>query len=262
MTRTERPIWLLRELGLDFEVISDAPLISQALPGAMQKQPVVVDTDGTVSIESLAINVHLAEKYAARAPALCAHTSRERALTLQLTVFAMTELDPRLFELLFHSARLEQFGHPLANDARYAQYFGRRRTAKRARRLNRELVVPLRAIESTLEASEAVAAAGTADAYYLLPGRGFTVVDLNVSVVLGWARITSRALLRELPRTADWLARCLRRDCSLASRPHDHGGQSFSHFDEAAFERRYASLGCIDGGAVDEEESGTNASKL
>ena len=111
-------------------------------------------------------------------------------------MISMTELDPRLFELLFHAPRVQEAGHPLAHDERYAAYFGRRRTARRSQRLRRELAFPLRALENVLEASSAAAVGGTGGGGgtdggsggngggYLLPGRGFTVVDLNVSAVL------------------------------------------------------------------------------
>ena len=267
VTRTQRVIWLLQELGLDFDVCSDQPLLSQHLPGPMQKQPVLVDSDGTVVCESLAINLYLCQRYAAAVPDLCPRTPQEHALTLQMTMISMTELDPRLFELLFHAPRVQEAGHPLAHDERYAAYFGRRRTATRSQRLRRELAFPLRAVENVLEASSAAAVGGTGDGRgtdggsggygggYLLPGRGFTVVDLNVSAVLEWARTVAREELREVPRTAAWLRRCLGRTTFPAARLRP----GWAAFDIAAFEARYGALGCIDDGKGEADGDGARA---
>ena len=80
-----------------------------------RKQPFMVDSDGTTVFESLAINLYLVREHGRGHP-LAPRNNTEEAALVQWTVWAMTELDPRLFEGLF--CALPNDAHPLAK-ARY-----------------------------------------------------------------------------------------------------------------------------------------------
>jgi len=74
----------------------------------------------------------------------------------------------------------------------------------------KRLRVPLRVLEQHLEGQQARGEP------YLAAAR-FTVADLCVASVLGWAR-PARALMEAFPATSAWLARCLERPAHQALR--------------------------------------------
>lgn len=90
---------------------SDA-LFAKANPN--MKQPAIIDVDGTALFESLAINLYLMRRHVAKAGGygastwacgddICPASLAEEGQIIQWSMWAMTELDPRLFELIFHS---------------------------------------------------------------------------------------------------------------------------------------------------------------
>lgn len=84
-TRTNRPLWMAHELGLDFEnvpVVLLAPDEDDLNPN--RKQPYLVDTDGTTVFESLAINLYLVRQNPAHE--LSPRSSAEEAKLLQWTM--------------------------------------------------------------------------------------------------------------------------------------------------------------------------------
>ena len=197
MTRTNRPLWMAAELGLEVKNVSLVlfdPEVDALNPN--RKQPILVDEDGTTVYESLAINLYLLHKYG-HGSDIAAKTAEEQGLILQWSMWAMTELDMRLFEAMMHTDSLEKAGHPVANDAMYEQYFGRPRTPARYQRLVRELHWPLEALDAAL----------TARAWLASDGR-FTAADLNVSVVLSWVKFLGPEVLAPFPALAAWLVRC------------------------------------------------------
>lgn len=245
-TRAMRTYWMLRELGIDFRV-EQLVLGSEKMRkhSPMNKQPCLRDSDGTVVFESLAINLYLARRYADANPDLCPQSQAEEAKTLSLSFFAMTELDPRLFEIVFHHPMVKQIGHPLTSPPQYLQYFGRRMTETRALRLCGELQRPLDVLEASLAHSNDY-----------LAGDRFTVVDLNVSAVMAWAMLAPVDLLGTRPLTQAWLARCMARPKSPQSERYPSGqgtvrGWTKSSrfvFDQAMFDDFYAKIGYEDHG--------------
>ena len=97
---------------------------------------------------------------------------------MQWTMWAMTELDMRLFEILM--LHMPTGVHPIGEPEGYRVYFGREKTAKttpqRLQWLYNELVWPLGVLEGALEKVDWHGATNR-----------FPAADLNVSVVLGWA---------------------------------------------------------------------------
>lgn len=232
-TRVNRPLWLLRELDVPYKVDTSIHFHSDEFPGANKKQPALLDMDGTVMFESLAINLYLIRKYGDNhilAPA----NSVEQAGTYQWTMFAMTEFDPRLFELLFHSPLVEKAGHPLANDASYANYFGRQRSERRRNRIQKELEAPLAVLEKALSSSTSP---------YLLGDR-FTLADLNVAVVLEWARLPLGLELAS--STQSWLERCMTRPKSPRMLKERDVPTLGTMLNKDSFAKRYGTIGFID----------------
>lgn len=239
-SRAGRVVWMLKELGLDFQLHAMFPGDDPAHDAVNQnrKVPFLVDRDGTHVFESLgelavrgilrsstsvshppphaplarsAINLYLIERYGGSEAAdphhfpaapspLAPRSAQERAALLAWSFFAMTELDGRLMEAIMHSPRML---HPLAHPKAYAHYFDHQKSPERLARLWRELVHPLQALD------RAVAAGGG----WLVGGR-FTAADLNVASVLWWILVVDRAALAGLPRLSGWLTACLAREHS------------------------------------------------
>ena len=127
---------------------------------------------------------------------------------MQWTMWAMTELDMRLFEILM--LHMPAGVHPIGEPEGYHVYFGREKTAKttpqRLQWLYNELVWPLGVLEGALEKVDWLGAADH-----------FTAADLNVSVVLGWA-LGAGVAFEDFPRVQDWLHRCHSRPLSPYNR--------------------------------------------
>ncbi len=100
-SRWVRPLWTLRELGLEFnavEVTRDAlkhPPLSELSP--LGKAPILVDGDLTL-VESMAIVVYLADRYSPGTLAPLAGTA-ERALHDQVLFMVVTEFEAPLWRL-------------------------------------------------------------------------------------------------------------------------------------------------------------------
>lgn len=140
--------------------------------------PTLVDGD-MVLWESMAINLYLAQKYEGpmhvRSPQVAAQAT-------QWSFWAMLEIETLALDLLNHRALLADF----ARDASHAE--------------RNELLLrrPLGVLNETLVGRE-----------YLL-GNDFTVGDLNVSVILAWAKM-ARLDFSPLPEVDRWLDVCLAR---------------------------------------------------
>ena len=185
-SRAFRPLWLMHELGLEYEHIRldyrgeqlNDPDYLEVNPNG--RIPALVDGD-LVLWESMAINLYLAHKYGADSglwPASVEH----QALTQQWSFWVMSEVEGPLLSVLMH-------GRVLPVEKRDPE------------KVSRNLGV--------LKAPFAVLDRALADREYLL-GEGFTVVDLNLSSVLVWCK-PARLDLDDYPHLKGWLERCLAR---------------------------------------------------
>jgi len=184
MSRTGRCLWAAEETGVKYEHVP-TPIADAKSPAHLKLNPnghvPVIDDDGLVLYESMAINFYLAAKYG-KAP-LWPEAVQDRALANQWSYWAMLEVEPNLVTLLQQRMFLppEQRNEKLASEA------------------VEKLKAPLKVIEQHLGNRE-----------YLL-GKDFTIADLNVGSVWNIGNMVGLDL-SSAPKTKAWLAK-------LASRP-------------------------------------------
>ncbi len=181
-SRAMRPLWLLEELGLEYEHVKTSFSSGETrAPAFLKLNPnghvPVLEDGGLVLWESMAINLYLAAKYGAGG--LWPASERARALALQWTFWAMTECEAHALTCLLHRAGLPE-----------AQ-----RDADQADAAEQALQGPLGVLDSHLKGRE------------WLVGDGFDIADLNVAAVLSWTR-PGRVDLKSFPGAAAWLKRC------------------------------------------------------
>ena len=190
MSRAMRTLWMAHELGLDFQheygFREDALIPTEALLAAnpMGQVP-VIDEDGFVLAESMAINIYLAKKHGKLAP----RSLEEEAQTLRWSFWIMTAVEVTLLDVLLKSRGLRgQKKDPEAAEAGIAA-----------------LQQPFNVLNDAL-----------ADRDYLL-GDAFSVADLNVASVLAWARAAGIDFAKQ-PHLDAWLERCLDREAAQRAR--------------------------------------------
>ena len=190
-SRATRNIWLCDELGIPFELV---PVIQADRPaGAATAQfPITtkspeflkinpnghipsVDDDGLILHESLGINLYLAKKHGGPlAPANIA----EDGLMTTWTAWAMTEVEPRSIQVLYHRvAKPADQRDPKIADANVA----------------------------ALKAPFAVLDKALAESGYIVGGR-FTVADINVAECVRYA-MAAPDLFETNPNVKAWLAK-------------------------------------------------------
>ena len=185
-SRAFRPLWLLEELGLDYEQVGldyrgkELDTADYRAINPNGRIPTLVDDD-LVLWESMAIDLYLARRYGNEAD-LWPHTIEGEALTWQWSFWVMTEVEHPLLTVLMHSRVLPEA----------------KRDAARASRNRGVLQTPFKVLDQALR-----------DREYLVEAR-FTVADLNVAAVLSWCK-PARVQLNEFPDLEAWLARCLAR---------------------------------------------------
>ena len=182
-TRAFRPIWVAKELGLDYEhlpvEIGDA---GARMPEFLAINPngrlPVIEDGGFVLFESLAITLYLAKKHGLGT--LYPARLEDEARTWQWSFWALTEVDRGVNIWSLHAIRLPE---------------AERDAARRDEALG-VLKAPFKVLDEALSRQP-----------YLV-GATFTVADLNVAAVI------SRAIEMDLsawPHLAIWLCRCLDR---------------------------------------------------
>lgn len=182
--RGRRCDWLAKELGLEIEAVEvDLRSGQHRSPEFLKLNPngqvPVLDDDGFILYESLAINLYLARK--AGGP-LAGSSPQEEALMAQWSLWVANEVEHHLIEILEHRVMLpEPERHPGRADAAWEQ-----------------LQKPLGVLESVLTDSD-----------YLV-GNRFTVADLNVSIVMSLINRLSLDIDR-YPNVRAWLDTCLGR---------------------------------------------------
>ncbi|MCO6417192.1 glutathione S-transferase family protein [Siccirubricoccus sp. KC 17139] len=191
-SRASRNLWLAGEIGLEFRhvpVIQGYRLADPLAPGAplntrspefLRLNPngriPVLEDDGLVLFESLAINLYLARTYGG---ALGPRDPAEEAQMTQWSIWAVTEAEPHTIEVLYHLA-----AKPVAE-----------RDPARAAAAVAALAAPFAVLDQALAASG-----------HLVGGR-FTVADLNLAEVIRYAQPAPQ-LFEAAPRVRAWLAAC------------------------------------------------------
>ncbi len=183
-SRAARPLWLLEELGVPYEHVS------QTYVGGATRTPEflalnpnghipVLDDDGIVVWESMATTLYLTRKFGGPlAPANLA----EEAEVLRWTFWVVTECEKDALTVLMHRVAMP----------------ADKRDAAQAEQAEKRLAVPFAVLNAHLARRPYIA------------GDRFTVADVNVASVLAWTQ-ASRALMEQFPQVADWLERCLDR---------------------------------------------------
>jgi glutathione S-transferase len=183
-SRTIRAIWMLEELGLPYENVKThfatgetrAPEFLRLNPNG--HIPVLRDGDFVIW-ESMAINLYLARKYD---KGLWPKTIEDEGRAFQWSLWAMTELEEPVITVLMHRRLLPEG----------------QRDARKADEAAERFKKPLGVLEGAL-----------AGRSHLL-GETFTVADLNVCAVVGWAPLAGLDL-GAAPVVQAWLARCTAR---------------------------------------------------
>jgi glutathione S-transferase len=185
-SRAARSLWALEELGLKYDHNAlEVPKAKSAENLKLNPNghiPVLED-DGHVVWESMAVNLYLADKYG-KAP-FWPSTPEARSDCIKWSFFAMTEIEPRLMTVLINKLFLP----------------AEQRDEKAVAKATEELKAPLKVLDDQLKGRE-----------YLL-GKDFTIADLNVAAVLSFALLV-KLDMSATPGTQAWLQKCLGRDAN------------------------------------------------
>ncbi len=181
-SRAGRCLWMLQELGLEYENVPVSFLGDSRKPEYLAINPnghiPCLDDNGLILFESMAINLHLARTYGAGGiwPADEADQSR----VIQWSIWGMTEVEPPLMTVLMNRAFLPE----------------PQRDETKAEAGEAGLKAPLQVLEDVLK-----------DRDYIL-GSEFTAADLNVHSILSWGPALGRMDVSDTARLARWLTRC------------------------------------------------------
>jgi glutathione S-transferase len=191
-SRAFRTLWMAKELGLDYEHIKvDFATGDTRRPEHLALNPnghvPVIDDDGFILWESMAINLYLAKKY--RRDGFYPPRLVDEARAWQWSFWGMTEVERPVLTALFNRAILpENERDPAAADA-----------------AEKTLFQPLKVLDGALGRSS-----------YLL-GDKFTVADLNVASILAWAR-PAQIDFSAFPKVTEWSRSCAERPAARAAR--------------------------------------------
>lgn len=191
-SRAFRAMWLAKELDLEYEnVPTDMGKGETRTPEFLAINPnghiPVIDDDGFVLSESMAINLYLAKKYGEGS--FYPVRLEDEARAWQWSFWGMTEVERPVLTAMFHRALLPED----------------KRDAALADQCERELGRPLMVLDQAVSGQP-----------YLL-GENFTIADLNVASILSWAR-PARIDLTQVPKMAEWFKRCAERPAARAAR--------------------------------------------
>ena len=178
-SRAFRTLWMAKELGLDYEHVKvDFATGETRTPAHLALNPnghvPVIDDDGAVLWELMAINLYLAKKYGAGT--LYPTKFEDEAQAWQWSFWGMTEVERPVLTAMFNRAILPED----------------KRDAAAADNAEKQLAQPLRVLDDALGRGA-----------YLL-GDSFTVADLNIASILSWAR-PAQIDMSPFPKVAEWL---------------------------------------------------------
>ena len=189
-SRAARTLWMVEECGVPYEHVAThfaKDTKSDAFKAINPNSRVpVIDDDGVIVWESMAINLYLAKKYGGE---LAPKNLAEEAHATQWSFWVMTEIEKPLLNALF--ARTGMMGMT-KDEAQATKYF-------------EEIRKPLDVLNAHLAKSD-----------YILGSR-FTVADLNVACVLNWAS-AARFSLSDWPKVEAWLGKCAARPAAQKAR--------------------------------------------
>jgi glutathione S-transferase len=190
-SRAFRTLWMAKELGLDYEHVKVDFVTETRTPAHLALNPnghvPVIDDNGFVLWESMAINLYLAKKYGAGT--LYPTRLEEEARAWQWSFWGMIEAERPVLTALFNRAILPED----------------KRDAAAADAAEKELAQPLGVLEGALGRGAN------------LLGDNFTVADLNVASILSWAR-PAQIDIAPFPKVAGWLKNCAERPAARAAR--------------------------------------------
>ena len=191
-SRAFRTLWMAKELGLDNDHVKvDFATGETRTPAHLALNPnghiPVIDEDGFVLWESMAINLYLAKKHSLGR--LYPTRPEDEAGAWQWSFWGMTEVERPVLTALFNRAILPED----------------KRDAAAADSAERMLAQPLKVLDGVL-------GRGTN-----LLGDNFTVADLNVASILSWAR-PANVNVAPFPKVAEWLKNCAERPAARAAR--------------------------------------------
>ena len=189
-SRSARCLWALEELGLKYEHIP-VEVAKAKTPEHLKLNPnghiPVLDDDGLILWESMAINLYLAEKYGKNS--LWPATVEAHAMTYQMSFWGMTEIEPNLITLLRHRI----FYPPEQRNEQVAQ------------QATEALKAPFKVLDDRLKGRD-----------YIL-GKEFTIADLNVAAIMSYVMVL-KLDLSATPTTQSWLQKCLGREANQRAR--------------------------------------------
>ncbi len=191
-SRAARVLWMAKELGLDYEHVKvDFATGETRQPAHLALNPnghvPVIDDDGFILWESMAINLYLAKKHGAGV--LYPRRLEDEARAWQWSFWGMTEVERPLLTAMMNRAIYPESQRDLAA----------------ANEAEKTLAQPLGVLGGVLSPTP-----------YLL-GEHFTVADLNVASILAWVR-PAQIDMSEFPKVADWLRICAERPAARAVR--------------------------------------------
>src|SRR5208282_1508265 len=191
-SRAARVLWMAKELGLDYEHVKvDFATGETRQPAHLALNPnghiPVIDDDGVILWESMAINLYLAKKY--NTAGLYPTRLEDEARAWQWSFWGMTEVERPLLTAMMNRAIFPENQRDLAA----------------ADAAEKTLAQPLGVLDGVLGRTP-----------YVL-GQNFTVADLNVASILAWAR-PAQIDMSSFPKVAEWLRICAERPAARVVR--------------------------------------------
>ena len=189
-SRSARSLWALEELGLKYEHVP-VEVAKAKSPEHLKLNPnghiPVLEDDGKIFWESMAINLYLAAKYG-KTP-LWPESHEDRGHAVQWSFWGMTEAEPHLITILRNRMLLppEQRNEQAATAAVAA------------------MQGPLKVLDGALKGRD-----------HLL-GKDFTIADLNLSAVMSFAMF-AKLDMTATPAAQAWLGKCLGREAFKKAR--------------------------------------------
>lgn len=202
MSRAARTLWICREIGLEYEHVpvhfadGGTKAADYLAVNPAGKIP-AIDDNGFRLAESMAINIYLAKKHGSH---LMPKDLEGESRVLQWSFWAMTEIEKPLLNILMQ--RME-----LPPGSAIEKYFRERspKDAKAEPAALEALRGPLTYMNEQLAQRE-----------YLL-GASFTVADLNVASIMGFA-LMAKLDLSAYANVQQWLNRCMARPAARAKK--------------------------------------------